>query len=251
MMPNIIISERASSSSDLAINAAKKKLPEWTSYLVKEQSKGRGRLGSLWESPKGNLHLSILIYPKISKKSLPKLSFVAALAVRNSINYLLKEFKIDIKFKWPNDILVNNHKIGGILIETSSNNSVIIGVGLNLKVNPKKEKYNWPTQNIFNLTGKEIKPYFISLKIIKEMKKMLEILLKTGFDYLRKEWKKYAAFIGQEVISSKLDDSICGVFEDVGINGEMLIKTKDLNEIRIFSDSVIPLEMVEKYVASY
>ena len=68
-MPNIIISERASSSSDLAINAAKKKLPEWTSYLVKEQSKGRWRLVSLLASPKGNLHLSILIYPKISMKS--------------------------------------------------------------------------------------------------------------------------------------------------------------------------------------
>ena len=69
MRPKIVISEIASSSSDLAVNAAVNKLPEWTSFLVKEQTRGRGRLGNLWQSPKGNLHLSILIYPNIQKRS--------------------------------------------------------------------------------------------------------------------------------------------------------------------------------------
>ena len=111
----------------------------------------------------------------------------------------------------------------------------LIGIGLNLKFNPSKEKYNWPTQNLFNLTGKEIKPYYISLKIIKETKRLLEILLKNGFEYIRNEWKKHADFIGKEVISSKLDNSIHGVFDDIGDNGEMLIRTKELKEIRISS----------------
>ncbi len=250
MRPKIVISEIASSSSDLAVNAAVNKLPEWTSFLVKEQTRGRGRLGNLWQSPKGNLHLSILIYPNIQKRALSQLSFLVSIAVKNSINLVLKKPKIDVKFKWPNDILINHKKIGGILIETSSNNSVIIGIGLNLKFNPSKEKYNWPTQNLFDLTGKEIKPYYISLKIIKETKRLLEILLKNGFEYIRKEWKKHADFIGKEVISSKLDNSIHGVFDDIGDNGEMLIRTNELKEIRISSGSVIPLEMVEKYVAS-
>ena len=107
--------------------------------IADNQTEGYGRRKTKWFSYKGNIHLSFLLKPKCKINEINQLSFMASI----SIGEALKKIKnnINIKYKWPNDIILNKKKIGGIIIETSSYINkkvkwVIIGIGLNLKKSP-------------------------------------------------------------------------------------------------------------------
>lgn len=96
------------------------------------QTKGRGRSGRKWESPKGGLWFSIVLRPNIPVNEVPLLQLMFANALRRAIG----EFSmIRPSVKWPNDIVVGSKKLAGILIETSIARSileyVVVGVGLN------------------------------------------------------------------------------------------------------------------------
>ena len=109
--------------------------PEFTCVTADEQTAGRGRRDRSWHSVPGEgLYLSVLLRPEIEADEFPLLSFIAAIAVAEAIEPLLEKTIIDIK--WPNDVLVNERKISGVLIESVSvNNSaprVIVGIGVNL-----------------------------------------------------------------------------------------------------------------------
>ena len=100
------------------------------------QTKGRGRSGRTWRSPKGGLWFSVIIRPEIPVGQAPLLQFLFANALRTWIERLSGA---QPKVKWPNDLVVNRKKLAGILTETKINNSqivyAIIGVGLNVNLN--------------------------------------------------------------------------------------------------------------------
>lgn len=98
------------------------------------QTAGRGRRGKQWLSiPGKGIYLSLLLRPRWSATESPFIAFFAALAVART----LERFNIgDVKLKWPNDLLINGKKIGGVLIEPRINRSllefVVVGVGINV-----------------------------------------------------------------------------------------------------------------------
>ena len=103
--------------------------------MAVEQYAGRGQVGTQWESEKGkNLTASILLYPSfISPTNQFNLSIAVSLGIRDALHNILKQ---EVWIKWPNDIYVNNKKIGGILIENILQGSTwkyaIIGIGINV-----------------------------------------------------------------------------------------------------------------------
>jgi BirA family biotin operon repressor/biotin-[acetyl-CoA-carboxylase] ligase len=110
--------------------------PEFTCVTADEQTAGRGRRERSWHSAPGDgLYLSVLLRLEIDASRIPLLSLLAAVAVAETILGLqISNLKLDIK--WPNDVLVNDRKISGILIESTStpNESprFIVGIGVNL-----------------------------------------------------------------------------------------------------------------------
>ncbi|HEX4947580.1 MAG TPA: biotin--[acetyl-CoA-carboxylase] ligase [Blastocatellia bacterium] len=110
--------------------------PEFTCVTAAEQTAGRGRRERAWHSAPGDgLYLSVLLRPEIEANKIPLLSLLAAVAVAETILSLqISNLRLDIK--WPNDVLLNDRKVSGILIEsTSTPNEVprfIVGVGVNL-----------------------------------------------------------------------------------------------------------------------
>lgn len=106
---------------------------EGLAIVADEQTAGRGRLQRSWSSPKGaGLYFSILLQPKIAPDRWPLITFVAALAVGDALHET-SEVRTDIK--WPNDLLVNERKISGILaeaIETATGRAIVVGIGVNL-----------------------------------------------------------------------------------------------------------------------
>ena len=117
------------------------------------QKKGRGRYGRKWISIKGNLFLSIYFKIKNSQ-SLKSLTKKNCLIIKKSLSKFISQ-KITIKF--PNDLLIKNQKLSGILQETlvhQNHRFIIIGIGVNLVKSPKILKY--PTTYLFKFTKKKI-----------------------------------------------------------------------------------------------
>ena len=114
----------ATSSSDLAWQASAEGAPAGTAFLVGEQTAGRGRRGSGWSSARGGMYLSVILRPQADASSLWGLSFVAALAIRETIAERLPNK--EVRLKWPNDVVVTGGKICGLLLEAREGAVVIV-----------------------------------------------------------------------------------------------------------------------------
>ena len=148
---NLNIIDVCTSTNDIAFNAALNGEVEGTSYLAYTQTEGRGRNQNKWTSSKGNLFLSTIIKPKSDKSLWHQLSVIVGF----SIVQVLVDLGVNsnlIDLKWPNDVLVDNKKISGVLLE-SSDNFVIVGIGLNIIKNPIIET-KWDTTKLNDQIGR-------------------------------------------------------------------------------------------------
>jgi len=112
--------DRLESTNTTAYRLAEESAPEWTIVVADVQTKGRGRGRNKWESPKGGLWFSIVLKPKVSSPRLPLLQFLAAIATRQALE---NETGLSVRLKWPNDIVLRNAKLGGILVEFKTSES--------------------------------------------------------------------------------------------------------------------------------
>ena len=114
--PTILQLDSIDSTNLEAMRQAKAGAPEGLCVVAREQTSGRGRLNRGWESPKdAGLYLSVILRPQIAMEQWPLITLMAALAVGDA---LLRSCDLRADIKWPNDICVNDRKLGGILAET-------------------------------------------------------------------------------------------------------------------------------------
>ena len=155
--------------TDSTNNVSIKKIKQGNSkgiIIAEKQTKGRGQYGNKWISSKGNLFISIF-FEINHNLSLDKLTKRNCLIIKNIIKKFISE---KVKIKTPNDILVKNKKICGILQETIFHNEkrfIVIGIGINLFKSPNITKY--PTTHLSNYVKKVDK-----LLIIKNIKEQYE-----------------------------------------------------------------------------
>jgi BirA family biotin operon repressor/biotin-[acetyl-CoA-carboxylase] ligase len=136
LKPKVLRFESLPSTNTELARLASEGAAEGLAVVADEQTAGRGRLQRVWSSPKGaGLYFSILLRPKIPTEHWPLITFMAALAVGDA---LTEAAGLQTDIKWPNDLLVNERKICGILaeaIETPAGRAVILGTGINLTQN--------------------------------------------------------------------------------------------------------------------
>ncbi len=153
------------STNDLAIQIIKNTNNKSGIVIAEKQKRGRGQYGKKWTSFKGNLFVSIFFQVDMVKLSLKDLTSVNCFLVKKLLS---KFYKDKIMIKDPNDLLINNMKISGILQETLSKSGetfVVVGIGINLVKSPIIK--NYLTTNLFDLTGVKISPNNAALKLKK------------------------------------------------------------------------------------
>jgi len=209
------------------------------------QKNGRGRMGNTWQSPKGNLHFSTLIKPKNRIEFWPQLSFISALAVKSSLSHYLSAKYDIIKFKWPNDIFIDNKKISGILIETTSDQkAVVVGIGINLITNPDIKNKYWKSINFLDYFGIKIIPEDISQLLLNEMMNFIEIWYVKGFSYIKNLWIKDALFLNEELCSVDLKQNVKGKFIGLGELGQIIIQDKNNQTTQLSSGTLLPIKLM-------
>ena len=186
--------------------------------IADEQTKGRGRYGNKWNSPKGNLYFTVF-FP-ILRSNLKKIQFLVQLQIRN----ILKNYNIkNVSLKWPNDLYINNKKVCGILQESIVLGKLylIIGIGINVKSSPKIKKY--PTTYL----NKKKKKKIILTDLVDKLKKTFVsniISRKHSFKKIVKDWNKYA-FNRNKFINFKLNNKIYkGIFRGINNNGALILE---------------------------
>jgi BirA family transcriptional regulator, biotin operon repressor / biotin---[acetyl-CoA-carboxylase] ligase len=122
------------STNVTAMEAAGNGAPEGSVFLADEQTAGRGRGAHGWHSPAGSgIYLSAVLRPKLSASEVLSVSLAAGVAAHTAIERVTG---IDIDLRWPNDLLFNERKLGGILIESASDGErvrhLVVGIGLNV-----------------------------------------------------------------------------------------------------------------------
>jgi BirA family biotin operon repressor/biotin-[acetyl-CoA-carboxylase] ligase len=232
----VIAYPRLTSTNDVAKREARKGAREGTVILAEEQTAGKGRLKRAWLSPKGSISLSIILHP--TPAQLPALIMVASLAVVHCIE---KVSGLAAQIKWPNDVLVNNKKVCGILIESDVRGKAVdyavIGIGLNvnLKISDFPEIAATAT-SLSSELGRELKLPEVIGCLLLEVER-LYLALPEG-DAVFEEWRRRLVTLGQEVEVSSGSTIHKGRAESVASDGSLFLRQPEGKLIKIVAGDV-------------
>ena len=139
MSPALELWETVGSTNDRALELGREGAPHGSAVAARRQTAGRGRRGHVWESPHGNLYLSIVLRPQVVPSRLPGLAAVCGLGATGALDVLLASNAPQLK--WPNDLLAAERKLGGILIEAARDSGgetfAVCGIGINIETAPR------------------------------------------------------------------------------------------------------------------
>lgn len=195
--------------------------PLW--IVARCQSAGRGRRGSAWVSPPGNLHATLLLSEPSKPARAPQLSFVAALAVHDALAECAPQLGPLLKLKWPNDLLLGGAKLGGILIEGDSEPAfaVAIGIGVNCASHPPAT--NHPATDLA-AAGALVTPERLFAAVSAAMdRRLAQWQREQGFAGVRADWLKRAAGLGQDIRVRLPERELSGRFEGLDESGCLLL----------------------------
>jgi BirA family biotin operon repressor/biotin-[acetyl-CoA-carboxylase] ligase len=140
--PIVVLGETDSTNAEGVRRAAAGETgPLWIRAL--RQTKGRGRRGRVWESASGNLFASLILTPDCALETASELAFVAGLATYDAVAEVAPDGRSALLLKWPNDLLADGAKLGGILIETAARKrdgpaTLVVGIGINVTTAPQE-----------------------------------------------------------------------------------------------------------------
>lgn len=203
--------------------AASAAVPVW--ICADRQTQGRGRRGRLWDTPAGNLAATLLLRPEKPVAECAQLSFVAALAVAETVG--LHAPSADIRVKWPNDVLANGCKVSGILLESASDDGknsawLAVGIGINLASHPEGTEFPATSFSALGVVVPTIGDVLTRLAL--DWARWYDIWSEQGFEPIRDGWLTRAAGLGTRIRARLEGGETSGVFEGIDGSGALLLR---------------------------
>ena len=190
----------------------------------------------VWLSPRGCVALSIILYPGLSY--LPSLIMVASLAVAHCIEAITG---LKSQIKWPNDVLINNKKVSGILIVDEVRGKVvdhaIISIGLNVNIMLSDFPVIMPfATSLSDELGKEVSRLEVIRELLVEVER-LYLMLQAG-ESIFEEWRDRLVTLGRKVRVSWGETGCDGIAESVASDGSLLLRRLDGSFINVVAGDV-------------
>ncbi|MBU2512325.1 biotin--[acetyl-CoA-carboxylase] ligase [bacterium] len=221
--------QEVSSTMEIAKELARKGCPSFTVVIAERQTTGRGRLKRQWHSDDGGLYFTLVLKPDVSPVMMSRFSFAASLSLAQ---VLRDEIGIDARVKWPNDILVNERKLSGMLCEMEMESDRVafinIGIGLNVNNNPREKEPN--SVSIKELLGREVSRKSILTSFLNQLKQELS---NPNLDHIIPRWKTHTITLNRQVKIVTTSEEWEGVAVDVDENGALLLEqpNKEIKKI--------------------
>lgn len=238
--PNIIIFDQLDSTSReakkmVSTGHAEHGLIIW----AKKQLNGYGRYGREWQSVQDNLTFSFVIENERKAELVAVYSFIAALSIKKALQkYLTKSQINQLSFKWPNDVLYNSKKIGGVIFESEIKNgklsNIVCGIGININSSPKTLDF------VTSLSAEGInidKADELLCSIVINMDHYLSLADEKGDQVIYNQWLESAYKLHKEIIVISNKEEIKGIFMGI-IDGNIIIKDKDGEERKLYTGDV-------------
>lgn len=199
--------------------------PEGLLIWADEQTAGRGRRGRVWASPKGNLYTSMLLRPETPLPVAAELGFVASIAVYDACARVASA-GYDFFCKWPNDVLLFDKKIAGLLLEAEGGSGttppefIVLGMGVNLTQHPDDSAY--PSTS-FAAEGLQVAPEDFLAAYAATFLEWVTRWVDDGFAPIRENWLWRAKGLGEPITVRFESGEIDGIFQDLDEEGALLL----------------------------
>jgi biotin-[acetyl-CoA-carboxylase] ligase BirA-like protein len=199
--------------------------PLW--IVAERQTKGRGRLGREWISPRGNLYASFIYGGFADARVAPELGFVAGVAAIRALRAATGDD--DYRLKWPNDVLFDGAKLGGILLECLNAQTtpvVIMGIGVNVAQAPDDLPY--PARALSELGASAPSAGSLFARLSDALSETLDVWNGgDGFARIREEWLGAASSLGEDINVAMANETIQGRFDSIDATGRLVIETPE------------------------
>lgn len=230
------------STNDEAKRLARTGAAEGLTVWALQQNAGRGRRGRVWMSPRGNLYFSVVLRPHCKAAVAAQLGFVAVLALGEALSQLVPA-AIDLRYKWPNDLLANRKKLAGILLETEmvagdAPDFVVIGIGVNLASSPQDVAY--PATSLAQEGVPGITPRLLLDAFLPRFGAEVRRWREAGFAPVRAAWLARATGVGEAVEVRLERETFGGRFLDLDDDGALLLGMPD-GDRRVTAGEVFPV----------
>jgi len=201
---------------------------------ARQQTAGRGRYERKWIAPAGkNLTFSFLLTPHAEPEKMVSLTLATALGVAEALTH----FGVQAQTKWPNDVLVTNKKICGILAEradVSSSTAIVVGVGINVNASTDElAAIDRPATSILAETGEETLIETVLERVLESLSTWIDQWQEGGFPILEKAWLERCSGVGEHIRVGESGSAQEGILEGFGQFGQLLLRSDDgtVNEI--------------------
>lgn len=224
----LVYFEKVDSTNNVAKKLADKGAVEGTVVVAEEQTGGRGRLDRKFISPFAQgLWFSIILRPQFPPMEVSKMTLVAAVALTKAMRKL---GLIHCGIKWPNDILVHDKKVVGILTELNASvekiNYLVMGIGINTTLGKKDlPKELKKTTTSFEMEGVVVNRNELFIEVLNQLEHYYDIVQEHGFAPVLDEWKTLSCMLGRVVEVTEANRSYQGKATDIDENGNLMVDT--------------------------
>lgn len=216
-------------------------LPGGTLVVSEEQKSGRGRLGREWTSPSGKgIWMSLLLKPKISPQDAPKITQIAAAALVETVNDL---YGLEVKVKWPNDVVVKGRKVCGILTEMGAElgmvRHIVLGIGINANMDVFEGELADKATSLKIEMGQVVDRKKFLFHFLNCLEGFLDLFFEDGdFEKALNICRKHSAVIGKKIWIKGKNSSVEVLATGINDGGELMVQYEDGSEKAIISGEV-------------
>jgi BirA family transcriptional regulator, biotin operon repressor / biotin---[acetyl-CoA-carboxylase] ligase len=197
--------------------------PAFTVVVAEHQTQGRGRLKRTWHSPDGGLYFTVVLRPDLRPEDSGRINFLASVVLAT---VLQNHCGIDAGVKWPNDILVGDRKIAGMLSEQEMDGThvhyVNVGIGLNVNNDPTPVEPN--AVSIRELLGKQVLRAPLLNRFLDELERNME---KMSWEETLDAWRKLTVTLNRPVRVVTAQETVEGIAMDVDNTGALIVQLAD------------------------
>ncbi|MEK6715086.1 MAG: biotin--[acetyl-CoA-carboxylase] ligase [Candidatus Omnitrophota bacterium] len=231
--------ETLGSTMDAAFELGLAGFPEGTAVFAESQTKGRGRLGRSWFSPKGKgIYLSLLLRPEFLPQGAPKITLMTAVSISEAIK---KVTGLSVLIKWPNDIVVGGKKLAGILTELNAEADKIkfVNIGIGINVNSSKSFLPLDATSLKEEIGTEVSRIELAKEVLRAIENNYFLLKEKGFKPILEKCKASSAILGKRIEINSQNRVICGEAQDIDMDGALLVRQDTGFIERVLSGDVV------------
>ena len=236
------------STNLLAIELAQQGTPEGTVVLADKQLSGRGRGTRSWHSPAGvGIYCSVVLRPTTSPAKAQLITLMAGVSI---VKAIALRTGLSPRVKWPNDILINDKKVAGILLESMISGAQIghsvLGFGVNVNNGPADlpENLRMKVSSLLMELKKPVDRSTLLIEIFSELERLYHIFQHEDFPIILEQWRRYSSTLGQRVRIWQKDQATVGIAVDLTEDGGLLVRLEGGKQIVIHAGDVEHLRIL-------